>query len=427
MAQLVGEVVKQWSEDGFAVLDAVGASHPDIDRAVIYGWADAAIDDNAAQQILVRIGELELPQLVDAVARMLVSRSTNWRTISASRAIAIECWKSIGPDTPSGLEGGDWISRAINHPAGLLAEYWILSIQADWNADPDGWNGLASEVAEHIEAMLTTHDSRGEMVQVMLTDSIRFLHDADAAWCEHNVLPLLRWDDPERALPAWAGYLSHGAWTDQLLSAGLLRLLLDTVAHYGELEERRRSRLFEQLAEIAVYAEENPEEWLAEFVQKATIANRVEWAEHVAHILRTALPEVVEAQWHGWIRAYWEGRLDGRLTTMTTAEATAMAEWVVYLTDFQEEAVGLVLRHDAGLASPSVVLHLLRQQDRIARCPERFADLVAHLLTGTKLPFYAGYDLSDIVHQLKRHGVSEDSIRPIKEQALHLNIALDED
>jgi hypothetical protein len=70
---------------------------------------------------------------------------------------------------------------------------------------------------------------------------------------------------------------------------------------------------------------------------------------------------------------------------------------------------------------------VLRQQDRVARCPERFADLVAHLLTGAKLPFYSGYDLPDIVDQLKSHGVSEDSIRPIREQAVRLNIPLDGD
>jgi hypothetical protein len=426
MAQVVGDVVKQWPEDGFAVLDAVGADHPGIARAVIYGWAGAALDDDAAQRVLARVGQLELPQVVDAVARMLGGRFTNWRTIPASRAVAIECWDSIGPDSPSGLEGGDWIDRAGNHSAGLLAEFWILSIEADWNAAPDAWNGLTPEVAEHLEGMLATNDTRGEMVQVMLTNSIRFLHDADAAWCEHNVLPLLHWDDPDRARRACGGYLSHGAWTDELLSAGLLQVLLDTVAHRGELEERRGWRLFEQLAEIAVYAERNPQEWLSEFIQQATLANRVEWAEQVAHVLRTAPPELVEAQWHRWIHAYWEGRLDGRLMTMTTAEAAAMAEWALYLTDSQEEAIGLALRHEVELASQCDVLHLLRRQDRIARCPERFTDLVAHLLAGAKLPFYSGYDLPDIIGQLKRHGVSEDSIRPIKEQAVRLNIPLGE-
>jgi hypothetical protein len=427
MAQLVGDVVKQWPEDGFAVLDAVGADHPDIARAVIYGWAGTYLDDETAQQVLARVDLLELRQLVDAVARMLDGHSTNWRTIAASRAVAIKCWKSIGPDTPSALEGGDWIVRAANHPAGQLAEFWILSIEADWKAAPNAWNGLTPEVAEHLEEMLATNDTRGEMVQVMLANSIRFLHEADAAWCEHNVLPLLRWDDPNRARRAWGGYLSHGTSTEQLLSAGLLQLLLDTVAHRGELEERRGWRLLEQLAEVAVYAERNPQEWLSEFIRQATLANRVEWAEQVADVLRTAPPEVVEAQWHRWVRTYWEGRLNGRLMTMTTQEATAMAEWVVYLTDSQEEAIGLALRHEAGLANQSVVLHLLRQQDRIARCPERFADLIAHLLTGTGRPFYSGYDLPSIVDQLKSHGVSEDSIRPIREQAVRLNIPLDKD
>ncbi|WP_198166764.1 DUF4020 domain-containing protein [Mycobacterium sherrisii] len=425
MGQLLGEVVGQWPTDGFAVLDAVGADHPGISQAVIYGWGRATLDDVTAQQVLTRIGQLELRQLVHAIARMLCSRSTDWRSIPASRAVAVECWTSIPIDTPSALEGGDWTDRAGNHPAGLLAEYWILSVEAEWNTAPDAWNGLTTEVAQHLDRMLDTNDTRGEMAQVMVANSIRFLHEADAAWCERNVLPLLRWDDEERARRAWGGYLSRGGWTDELLSAGLLPLFLDTVAHRGKLEKRRGWRLLEQLAEIAVYAERNPREWLSEFIQKATLTTRVEWAEQVAHTLRNAQSDLVELQWRRWIHEYWEGRVEGRLTTMTTEEASAMAEWVLYLTDSQEEAIALALRHEAGLTSQSRVFHVLRGQNRIARCPERFADLVKHLLTGSKLPCYSGYDLPSIVQQLKTHGVSEDSIRPIREQGIRLNIPLD--
>lgn len=49
MGQLLGEVVGHWPADGFAVLDAVGADHPDISRAVVYGWSRATLDDVTAQ------------------------------------------------------------------------------------------------------------------------------------------------------------------------------------------------------------------------------------------------------------------------------------------------------------------------------------------------------------------------------------------
>ena len=101
------------------MLDAVGANHPDIARAVIYGWADAQLDEEAAQQVLADIDLLDLPQIVDAVASMLAGygsgggddHSTNWRTIPGSRALATKCWNSINPDTPSALEGSDWMMK----------------------------------------------------------------------------------------------------------------------------------------------------------------------------------------------------------------------------------------------------------------------------------------------------------------------------
>lgn len=427
MAQLVSDTVTRWPDDGFALLDALGSGHPESTRATIYGWARTTFDREKAEAVLVRVNQMELAQVVDAVARMLVSRSTNWRSIPASRTIAIDCWNSLGAHAPGGLEGGDWIDRAVNHPAGLLTEYWILSIQNDWAAAPDAWKGLSPSLAGQLDSLLGSSDTRGQMAQVMLTDSIRFLHDADAAWCEHHVLPLLRWDDDSRARRAWGGFLSHGAWSNELLSAGLLTALIDTVSHYEDLEERRRIRLLQQLAGIAVYAEENPENWLPAFVQKATQNNRAKWAEQVAHELRTAPAELVEAQWHRWMRSYWEGRLSGRLMRMTTEEATAMAEWVVYLTGSQDEAVGFVLRHEAGLESPALTLRKLVQENRIARSPARIAELVAHLLRGTKSPFYAGFDLPNIIGQLKSHGVEEDLLRPIREEAARLHISLEDE
>jgi hypothetical protein len=434
MAQLVREVVKQWPGDGFTVLDAVGADHPDVARAVIYGWADAHLDEDAAQQVLAHIDLLELPQIVDAVASMLAGyrsggddHSTNWRTIPGSRALATKCWNSIDPDTPSELQGSDWSNQAINHPGGRLADFWILTIEADWKAHTDTWNGLTPETAGNLEAMLGTNDKRGEMVHIMLPNHIRFIHEADAAWCEQNVLPLLRWDDPDRARRAWGGYLSHGSWSNKLLAAGLLQLLLDTVPHRDDLSEQRGWKLLAQLAEIAVYAEIDPADWLRDFIQRATLAVRVEWAEQIAHVLRTSPPEVVEAQWQRWIRAYWNSRLEGSLMGLTTEEATAMAEWAVYLTDSQEEGIGLALQHEAGLASETLLFNELRQQDRIARAAQQFAELIAHLLKGTQPPCYAGYDLPTIVSQLKQHGVSEESIRPIRAQALRLDIPLPDD
>jgi hypothetical protein len=137
--------------------------------------------------------------------------------------------------------------------------------------------------------MLNCDDVRGAMAQVLLPNWIHFLHSADAAWCERNVLPILGWDNPDRARRAWEGYLSHGRWTDSLLDAGLLDLLFETVKHRADLPDDRGRKLLGHLASIAMSADRDPNEWLPTFVAQAALADRVEWAEQIAHYFRTAL------------------------------------------------------------------------------------------------------------------------------------------
>jgi Domain of unknown function (DUF4020) len=439
VADLLRQVVQQWPDDGFTILDAVEPGHPDIVRAVIHGWNSAHLNAEEAGQVLRRIENLDLQPVLDAVTRMLAGYGaiegvfTNWRALPGGRDLAISCWNAMSPGTPSALPDNDWMTQAFNHPAGHLAEFWVQAIETEWSANRDTWNGLPGHVAQHLETMLASNDIRSEMVQVVLASQLRFLHAADATWCERHLLPLLRWDDENRARRAWDGYLSHGTWSDQLLSAGLLHRLLETVRKRADFAEYRGRRLLAQLAEIAICADLDPGDWIRAFATQATLADRVEWAEQVAHVLREAPAEVVEQQWQRWMRSYWQGRLISVPTEMTSEEATAMAEWVLYLTDSQPEAIELALKHKAGLASHTLFLDEVRKDDRIARAPEQFAKLVAHLLEGTArllegtgTPFHEGYDLPDIVRKLKDFGASPESIRQVKEAAAGLQIPLDE-
>jgi hypothetical protein len=429
IATLLRQMVQRWPEDGFSVLDAVGSGHSGIAQTVISGWAGADLTADQATRVLDRINVLDLPEVVSAVTRMLAGyrsvddeHSTNWRVVAGSRDLAIRCWNAISPDTPSALEGAGWVTRAINHPAGHLTEFWIQSIESDWNANEDSWDGLPPATSDQLQTMLSSNDGRSEMAQVLITNWIHFLHNADATWCEHNVLPLLKWDDAERARRAWEGYLSHGKWTNQLLDGGLLELLFEAIKHREDFEERSGQILLGHLASIAMSADRDPREWLSTFLRQATLADRVEWAEQIAHYLRTAPSELAEQQWQRWMRSYWQDRLRNVPMEMTVEEASAMAQWVLYLTASTAEGIELALQYRAGMSSQSLFLHHLSNDGRVARSPDRFASLVAHLLEDTRKPFYGGYDLPDVVTQLESLGVSEDSLRRIEEHAERLGI-----
>jgi uncharacterized protein DUF4020 len=429
MSHLLREVVQRWPEDGFKVLDLLGVDHPDIARYVIYGWAGAHLELEDAERVLNRIETLDLAEILDAVAKMLggfrsadAEDSTNWRAIARSRNLAMACWNTMPPDTPSAIGGSDWVNRAINHPAGHLAEFWVQAIEHEWAANIDTWNGLPPDAAQHLETMLGSDDMRSEMAQVLFASYIPFLYEADQSWSDQHLIPLLRWDDLTRAQRAWDGFLSHARWTERLLSAGFLDLMFDTFEHDEHLVEQRRQRLLSQFAGLAIYGDQDPRPWLQEFTMRATISDRAEWAEQIAHYLRNSPSELVERQWERWMQHYWQNRLRGVPTAMTVEEATAMAEWVLYLTDSTLEGIALASQHTLAPGAHTLALHILVQEDRIARAPEQFARLLAHFLAGADKPFHSGYDLPEIVAQLRTAGVPDDLIRPIVEQAERLDI-----
>lgn len=137
----------------------------------------------------------------------------------------------------------------------------------------------------------------------------------------------------------------------------------------------------------------------------------------VAWMLRELPAEAVEHQWKRWMRQYWEDRLDSVPVQLTLKEASAMAAWVVHLTDSIEVGVGLATAHPAALGEHADLLHDV-DDERLDRAPTAYAKLLAHLLRGTQPPFWGGYYLARIVSRLRDqpkpveiHAIVEEAMR----------------
>jgi len=71
LAEVVSETVQRWPDDGFTLLNLVGSGHPDIDRAIVRGWASAENDTDQAGRILMRVAQLEIGPILGQVTHML--------------------------------------------------------------------------------------------------------------------------------------------------------------------------------------------------------------------------------------------------------------------------------------------------------------------------------------------------------------------
>lgn len=415
------EAVRDQPSDGFAVLDAAGGDHPDLVKAVIRGWAAATIDMDTAEGILARLAHVDLEAVADVVTRLLEgggtgTNSIEWHRFSAARQLAADHWTALSGDPPAS-DVDDWLGRAINNPAGQLALFWVHAVAADWRDAGDSWAGLPEDLRAALEVIISGDDDRAAMAQVVFASQVRFFFGADRTWCEMHVLPLLDWVDPVRALRAWGGYLVWGRWDDQLLKSGLLEHYLATARHLDQFREEPRRQLAVHLASVAVNSDVDPTSWIPNFSATAEVSDREEWINQVGWTLRELPSEAVEYQWQRWMKQFWKDRLDSIPVQLSTEEASAMATWVLYLTDSVEEGVELALALPGTLVEHSRFLDDL-DDDRLQRAPGAYANLLVHLLRNTQPPFWGCYYLERIVVRLRAE--ARVDVNSIVEQALRL-------
>lgn len=422
---VLAEVIGDRPTDGFAVLDVEAGEHPDVVRATIRGWAAATVDDDLATSIVNRLGSMELLAVADDVARLLAdggrseATPTEWHRIPAARDLAGKVWTAIESRAPSPAVD-DWLTSAINKPAGWLAQFWLHAIAADWREAGDSWMGLPTGVRHQLEVLLGGDDNRTAAAEVIFASQLHFFYGADRDWSERNVLPLLDWADPVRARRTWDGFLSWGRWNNQLLGAGLLNQYLATARHIGQFRDDIRRQLCRHLAAVAIYSEVDPiaNGWVRTFTATVDVAVRTEWMDQIGWLLRDLPLDAIEHQWQRWIRQYWTDRLESVPIQLTVDEASAMASWVVYLPVSTAEGVTLATAYPGRLAKHSNLVRDLIDE-RIGRAPADFAVLLAHLLRGTQPPFYGGYKLKNVV-QLLRGQAAPNDVTAIVEQAVRL-------
>jgi hypothetical protein len=139
---VLSETVRDMPADGFAVLDADGGYPSGMIQAVIRGWGAATVDDAVAGAIIERLSLVDLAAVSGDVASLLADGGqsevtpTKWHRIPAARLLAASVWTMI-ESTRSEPGAGGWLMRAINHPAGQLAQFWVNAVAADWQAAGD--------------------------------------------------------------------------------------------------------------------------------------------------------------------------------------------------------------------------------------------------------------------------------------------------
>jgi hypothetical protein len=134
--------------------------------------------------------------------------------------------------------------------------------------------------------------------------------------------------------------------------------------------------------------------------------------------LSTLPTDTIEQLWRSWMRTYWKDRLASVPAQLSVQEASAMATWVVYLTDSLEEGITIATTAPAGITQHSRLLHELTSE-RINHAPSPIARLVGHLLRNTQPPFHQCDEIQRITQDIASTPAATD-LTLIREQALRL-------
>lgn len=411
---LIAEAVKLYPSDGLVLLDNPGPAG--VAPAVVHGWSRAALDKPAATATLKRILELDLQTVVRDVADLLVTGGlredspTEWYHLSEARQLASRAWDAI--DDEPVPEVCDWLGRAINHPAGKLAEFWIQIVSTEWETAGDRWSGLPAELSQPLEQMLARNDLSGAMSETVIASQLRLLHGADPGWANRHVLPLLDWATPERAERAWHGFLTWGRPTPPLLKAGLLHHYMDTVEHTGQMSERLQDQLARHLAGIATSPDPPPQEWIYRFTAVADEKLRISWLDAIGWMLHDLPTDEVTSQWDGWIRKYWIKRRETVPCALSVQESSVMAGWLPDLGPRVPDAVEILAKSPASFDDNRSLLKELRDAaDLLDAHPGPIARILAQMLENTK-------------SQLRGCGLLRDVVAKISAEAApdHLNL-----
>lgn len=423
---LITSAIQAEPSDGYRLLD-IDPPDAEVTQAVVNGWSRAELDAEAAADVLKRMATLDHSTLARDLAQMLSDggrsegHPTDWSAVPDARQLARKLWPLI-PDEEVVFGEIDWLTRAINHPGGNLAQFWLHVVQHDWRSNEEAWTGLTEEQREAFETMLAgpPGESRTQMAEVICASRLHFLFAADQGWTIQNVMPLLDWSDPPRARRAWNSFTGWGRWNDQMLDAGLMDHYLKTASHLDEFDTEHRGPILGHLAGIALTSDRDPLEWLPEVIMHLSDDERSRFADKVAHILDDLPSEAVEDQWTRWMHEYWNDRLASIPTQLSFDEATAMAGWIPFLAGSFESGAQLVTSQPGRFREHDDVLrHLERHIDD---SPDACTRVIGHLMHSTEQPWRGEYHLHKLMPRL-RPGSDPAHIRIIAEQAIRLGLS----
>jgi hypothetical protein len=418
-----------WALGVAVVLVEEGRWEADVWGALLQAWRTPTLSLEELRKVLAllkvhpQIGAaapLEAAQIVeDALDRPEVSEED----VDTTEQIAYQILE-VSDEIPPGVYTNgalDWLTSALNHPAGQVAMALIKAVSKRMKAAEGGWGAFSPDTRERFERLLRGEGHNATLARVIFASQVHFLFSADREWTESNVVPFFDWSvDEHRAGQAWHGFLTWGRWNDPLFAC-MLPFTLQTFPRVDALGQEAAA-FVTALADVAAYSQSDPwvdAGWLFQFVREVDESRRAAWAQTFGRSLEALSAEGISEVWNRWLADYWRARATGVPRPLGMTEREAMVSWVCPL-KAHLQSVEQHLTSSPPSTLDYLTLHRLKQCGLAESHGPEIARLLSSLLPHvTELRHEIG-DLFDLANRALENGADREHVRRIASEMLRL-------
>ena len=330
MLTTVREASKQNPEWGLDLVDNLAASAKwgtDLWPSILHAWSETEMLGSSLQRVLSHLSVEELQKehtryVPDTLCELVqsVNLTDDGWFLPKANAVAVAMQKyANNTEIPSRTSyvGGvpqevDWLTTAINHPSGKLAEFWLRSIELWRNSQEMSPQSLSGEYLSALNGIMRESGAVGKLGRAILASRLHFLLHVDEGWSKEDLLPLfdVRQEDFR---PVWDGFLTWGRITPQVEACMRAAFLNGVQRAKHEPDWRMQHRFLHRYTEMFVWSVSGPaDEWVTGLLSDSNEDVRRVFAERIGFLLRSLTEDQQKEWWNTLAQGLLEKPPTGR-------------------------------------------------------------------------------------------------------------------
>ena len=418
-----------WGLDLADVLAESGRWDTDLWPFLTRAWS-RELDKGKHREVLARLSNAALcknhaPSIADTLYALVKDGGTPYAAdlLPEANQVANTLWACLDRNEQP-IETGDWLFRAINHPAGVLTQYWLGSLALWRNQQDVRPDYLGAEYFPAFSNIIQDKTYVGRLGKAVLASNLRFILAADEKWAIRHLVPLFDHVDDDDYRAVWDGFLYDGI--NPQVASLLENAFFNTVSRIRVLfpnggQAREQFVSFYALM-VAYFVDEPLDPWLPKFFENAEVEDICQFAWCIGAHLRGMDDAKQQESWERWLKRYWENRLQGIPAPLDIpSEVEEILDWLPYFSGLFPEAVELAIRLPQTTLERGSVIDELSKGELWSKYPEATAKLLIHL-GGFESPPWAWHGGKQLIKELLERDLATDIKTKLKELSARLGL-----